>query len=273
MHVTIDPALAALVPSDTVLLAGARVDHLRETAFYKKHLAARTSSSLEEWVEWIGVDPRRDIWEVLAMYNGVDAAVMTRGKFSEMGLEAKIRREGAARSSYKGHTLTGNEESAVMFMNPTTAVAGPPERLHAIIDRRGQGASPPAGLLEMVEAIDRSNQIWAAALGGSAWTQVPPEGNFAAAVSILRKVRYAKAGVNLREGFVFEAEAGCANARDADTLQSTIRAIIGLARLGARDRPALQALYDSILVRRQEAVVEVHASVPSGLLDQLLAER
>ena len=37
-HVSIDPAMATLVPPDTIGLMGMRLDHLRETPFYEKHI-------------------------------------------------------------------------------------------------------------------------------------------------------------------------------------------------------------------------------------------
>ncbi len=270
-HVSVDPALASLTPSDTVLLIGARIDHLRETPLYREHLAARWSSRLEEWLGPAGATPAWEVWEILAAHNGKDAVVMTRGKFSDTGLEPNLRRAGAQRSSYKGYTLIGDDQSAVFFMNATTAVAGPPKRLRAIIDLRGRDAGPPAALMEMLKTVDRSNQIWAVSLGGPRWSATAPGARFALLDSLLRKVRTVKAGVRVEDGLLFRAEGVCAGPADAEALGSALRAMIGMARLGARDRPALQALYDTISVRSRHEKVEVRADVPSGVLARLVA--
>jgi hypothetical protein len=76
--VLVDPALAILVPPDAVLLAGVRMKQLRES----------------------GIDPRKDVWELLITSDGKDTVVMARGKFSELGMEPKLEREGVRRFAY-----------------------------------------------------------------------------------------------------------------------------------------------------------------------------
>ena len=79
--IRIDPALATLVPSGTVLLAGARLDALRATPLYRKFAADALGPVLA------GVD-LKDVWELLAVSNGRETAVLARGRFSSTGPRA-----------------------------------------------------------------------------------------------------------------------------------------------------------------------------------------
>ena len=45
----IDPALATLVPEDTTLLVGTRLEALEKTPVYQKYLADRNFSQVEEF--------------------------------------------------------------------------------------------------------------------------------------------------------------------------------------------------------------------------------
>src|SRR5581483_11490851 len=128
--VTIDRTLESLVPPDTIFMMGANVDAIRNTAVYQKH---------------IGIDPRKDISEVLSMTDGKSGVLMVRGKFNPADIEAKLEKEGAQKIPYKGHNLLGDERNAVMFFDEKTAVAGPSAALKGIIDdhEKGHHGLPP----------------------------------------------------------------------------------------------------------------------------------
>ena len=65
-NVFIDPALATMVPSDTVFLAGIRLDKLRETPAYKRFVD-RPVKTLDDFQKETGLDPRKDLWEFLVV--------------------------------------------------------------------------------------------------------------------------------------------------------------------------------------------------------------
>jgi hypothetical protein len=270
-HVSIDPAMATLVPPDTIGLMGMRLDHLRETPFYEKHVETGGLPALNELVERTGTSPD-DIWEILAAHNGSSAVVMLRGKFSESGMEPRLEWEGATRGSYKGYLMVSDENAAVTFMNSTTAVAGPPERVKEVIDLRSDSAGPPEALLELANTIDRSNQIWAVSIGGFAPSASPQQGVMANLDRVLRSIRNLKAMGNFSDGLIFHSVGECDNPEDAEMLESTLKAMLGLARFGTRDRPAFLALLDKVAIGRLEQRVELDFNISADLLDQLIAE-
>ena len=80
----IDPALTSLIPPDTILLAGARLDKLQETPIYKQHLANRTVPLIDDFPKQIGLQvKRKDLWELLLISDGKQSVVLGRGKFAD----------------------------------------------------------------------------------------------------------------------------------------------------------------------------------------------
>ena len=147
----VDPALATLVPTDTIFIAGVRVEQLPTTP---------SLAIVENFARDSGIDPRKNLWEVIVPSDGKTTWVMLRGKFAEMGMEPRINKEGARRVSYKGYTMQGDERIAVMFLNPTTAVAADPDALRSIIDNREKTTGIPRWLEQQVAGIPASNQAW-----------------------------------------------------------------------------------------------------------------
>src|SRR5215471_19738178 len=78
----IDPALSGMIPADTVLMAGVRLEAIEKTALYQKHLAKIDIPGADRFAEQIKIDPRKDLWELLYVSNGTLNAVIGRGKFS-----------------------------------------------------------------------------------------------------------------------------------------------------------------------------------------------
>lgn len=271
-HVTIDPALATLVPADTVALAGVRLDRLRQTRFYEKLLAAGPSGGLGRFLKEAGFDPNSDLWEALIAFNGKEAAVMLRGKFSPMGLEPRLERAGAQRIPYKGYTLIGDEQLAVTFLNPSTAVAARAAILRSILDHRSDSTGIPESLAERLKAIEPENQLWAVATGGWTRAAATDAGNWSNFSRLLERTRGLSVAAAVSDGLVLVTRADCASAADAETIETALRGVLGLARLSLRDRPALVSLSEMMAVSRQENAVAVHAGIPAELLDRLLDE-
>ena len=83
--VEVDPALAALVSSDTVALTGVKLDALRATPLYQKFLAQQFERLAKEG----GAGLDKDVVELLAVSNGKDAAVFAKGKSGVFRLDSK----------------------------------------------------------------------------------------------------------------------------------------------------------------------------------------
>src|SRR5690349_21781021 len=92
--VYVDPALATLVPPDTIMLAGVRMEKLAATQFWRDYVNKGRVPMLEQFRKRTGLNPEKDIWELLVASSQKEAVMLIRGKFSEMGLEPKLDLEG-----------------------------------------------------------------------------------------------------------------------------------------------------------------------------------
>ena len=83
MGIFVDPAFGPLIAPDTKLLAGVRLDKVRETPVYKKlDKQFDLDRRLDLFSRRTGLDPRKDLWQVLVASNGQNFLVMARGKFT-----------------------------------------------------------------------------------------------------------------------------------------------------------------------------------------------
>lgn len=269
--VFVDPALATLVPADTTFIAGARLQQIHPTPLYQRYVAAGKLEFVEQFRQRTGVDIRKDIWEVVVPFDGKQAIVMLRGKFADMGREPRLEREGAKRFAYKGHTLIGDSQSAVAFLNPTTAIAGTTQSLQRVIDNRNTTTGPPAWLNEQIKQIPSTNQIWFAGKLPVPDTRSPEAGSAQIFLQLARTVETVRGGVDLRSGFEARSTVIARTTDDARRIRDAARAAVGMARLTTpEDRRQLLGLYDRVQVQNNEARVEVSLNVDNDLLDQLV---
>ena len=122
----VDPALLSMVPADSVVLAGIKMEKIRETAAFRKYAASPSfKQPLDNFEKETGIDPRKDLWEILISSNGKGKSlVFGRGTFSGMGLEPNIEKPGIERANYKGYMLFVKDDSGVVFLNSSTIAAG-----------------------------------------------------------------------------------------------------------------------------------------------------
>ena len=243
MSVHVDPALLTLIPTDSVMLAGMKLDAARKTPTYERMNAAlHLDAPLEEIATKTGFDPRSEIWEVLLAGNGKDSVVFARGKFSPHGIEPDFKKEGVTKTPYKGYTLIGTDDFVLTFVNSTVAVAGKPGAVRRVIDGRDSGTGPTPAMLERLNRIPRGNQFWAVTM--SAQTYLPkdipaPEiggmlGGFAGNIpKILGMLESGDAAIDITSGLKLVINLSCTNDENAKQINGFVRGIIGMGRLQA----------------------------------------
>jgi hypothetical protein len=271
--VVLDPALATLVPSDTIALAGVRMDPIRSTPIYQKYVAQQKIPQLEQFVKETGFDPRRDIWEFLIASNGKDTVVLARGKFAEGGMEPKLQREGVQRFGYKGYTLMGDDRNAVFFMNSSTGLAGRTHVLRNIIDQRGKSGGVPAVLQKKIAVIPSTNQIWFTALAAGHMPDLTREeaGNLANLNNFIGSVETITGGIDLRSGLKADVTAVSSSDADAKRLHDGLRGLIGMGRLSTPDgQRQMLRVYDSIKITQDKNTVNLNVDLPADLIDELM---
>ena len=269
----IDSALESLVPADTVFVAGANLEAIRDTPIYQKLLSRTPLPQLDEFSRRTGLDPRKDLAQVLSCSNGKQNLLLARGRFNTAAIEEHLHANGAPGAPYKGHTLYGGENASVLLLNSSIAMIGPAAELHAILDHGSQGRGLPPPLRDLLKTLPPGDQVYAALTGGlTGLNFTPPENsNLATAVQALRTVDRAVLGLDVRSGFHLGVEVYCKTDRDAKFVHDMVRGVVGLGRLNTPDsHPELLKLYDSIQVTQDQARAAVKADIPQNLEDQFL---
>jgi hypothetical protein len=272
LHVS--PALEALVPADTVVVLGVNLATLRDTGVYQKLVTRVPLPQLESFTQQTGLDPRKDLSEILFASNAKNALLLVRGKFRLADLQARFKSKGVTPSNYKGHDLFGDDRAAVTFLDDSTAAAGTTADVRALLDQRsGQTGGLPAALRDLLRTLPAGDQVYAALTGGveNLHLPLPREGNLGNILQALRSVQSATLGMNLSQGIDATAAVNCNTERDAKFVHDLVRGLVGFGRLNTPDnQPDLLKLYDAVQVTQQEAQTKVTANVPQALADKFL---
>jgi hypothetical protein len=268
----INPALESLVPADTVVVLGVNLTTIRDTTIYQKLLTRVPLPQLDSFTQQTGLDPRKDLSEILLCSNGKSALLLIRGKFRIADLQARFKSKGVPPSDYKGHALFGDDRASVTFLDDSTAAAGQPTELRALLDQP-TGRGLPAPLRDLLRTLPAGDQVYAALTGGveNLNLPLPREGNLGNILQALRSVQSATLGMDLTKGMDAIAAVNCNTERDAKFVHDLVRGLVGFGRLNTPDnQPDLLKLYDAIQVTQQQAQAKVTADVPQELADKFL---
>jgi hypothetical protein len=268
----IDPALLTLVPSDTTLLVGVRVEDVMKTPVYQHFLADRAVEPLDEFAREIGVEFRKSLWEVLFVSNGVESVMLGRGKFSSEA-EPRLPREaaGAKRFSYRGYTLVGDERHAVLLMGPTLVGVGATQGLKRVIDTRDKTNGPPQILTERIREIPREAGVWSVFTGSPVQL---PENAAATAGNLARVLGSMESGLfylDLRNGVAGKASGLAPSEAAAKELYEALRGMLGLARLmTSKGDVSMERFFDGLRVTQDGAAVHVYIDQPEEAITTVL---
>ena len=254
-----DPRLAAFIPSDTLLLAGVRLDELKKTPLYQEVLPLLGS------VEREGFDPRRDIDELLIAFDGEETVAMARGRFhkDELARMEQFRHEGV--------TLYGDDRGAVALIDESTALAGTTPALRAAIDQQKSGRGAAPDLLAKARALPTPNQVWMVSKGSAGFLQAPRMQNGDMIQKILNSLSDVTFFADFRNGVYANASAGAANSADAKFIGDTVRGLVGLGRLSVpRSEPELVKAFDGITVQQSERALSINAKIPGDVAAQAM---
>lgn len=269
----VDAALAPLIPADTQLLAGFRLDKLKNTPFYATYVEGKKIPMLEEFARKTGLDPRKDLWEIVAASNGKRHLLLIRGKFGEMfGFEPKIQIEGMRRLNYKSFPVYATGDYALMFIQSGVAMAGPLDLLQSVIDNRDNPKEkPPQALLDLVGTLPGDAQFWVATNnGGALIPDVPVTGNMANFARMATALQRFTLSANLSKGLDLKVNGLYPDDRIATQAGNALKGFVGIARLQTKsDQTDLLRLYDGIVVRQEGTEVTITAQAPFELIEKL----
>jgi hypothetical protein len=227
--VFVDPALSTLVSADTNLLAGARIDAMTKTAVFQK---LAQSPVVQDIAHRTNIDPQRSLWHVMFAANGRRGLVLTRGKFTDELIAPDLRADGIDRMGYKGLTMFGNEQDALLFFNSSTAVIGDTGAIRALVDERPSIKGLPARFEPLVKSIPKEAQIWGAYAGGP--VDLSLRGNLANIVNVLHMLQSGTFYATVDEKLHITASLLAESDQKADDLNGAIQALSALTKTPAQ---------------------------------------
>lgn len=253
-RVFIDPSLASLIPADTNILAGVRVDLLSKHPAFPLVTSQR---SVARFTEITGVKPQ-DLWQVLFVSNGRDSFYLGRGKFANELLAPNEQRYSRAggRFDYKGLSMVGYESDALMYINATTTAIGPAPLLRALVDARGQMRDVPTRFAPLLAQIPLESEIWGAYAGGPVDLIFP--GNLINLRNIFPLLQSGTFYANANTGFHLVASGTSPNEASAQQLHDALQGLLALGQLAGGQNPLGQIRSD---VSREGTRVNVKADL------------
>ncbi len=252
-------------------MVGARLEKLLKTPVYQQNFAERDIPQINQFAEMTGIDPRKDLWELLFVSNGKTGVLLGRGKFADEMMEPQMERHGAQRFGYKGLTMFGDERGAVVLINSTTGALGQLEPLKALIDERGKSNGPPPKMQALINQIPVEAQFWAAYGGGPIRLPFDPESNLGNLNRLLASIQTGTIWFDLSNGLAGLAQASCATDDGAQQVEGALKALIGIGRLSVpRNQPDLAEVYDRMQVTEDGPMVRLHIDVPQSMVDRFL---
>jgi hypothetical protein len=171
-RVFIDPGLAPLIPLDTTLLAGVRVDLLAKHPAFGMLAKQR---AVQRFVDITGIDPAKSLWQVLFVSNGSGGLLLGRGKFANELMAPDVKRFGnpGGRFDYKGLSMVGSEQDAMVFINSSTTAIGSAPALRALVDGLPRQHDVPERFAPLLAAIPLESEVWGAYAGGPVDLDLP----------------------------------------------------------------------------------------------------
>lgn len=273
--VSVDEEFQRLIPADTKALVNVNLDELKVTPLYKRHEQELDFPVLEGAGERFGIDPKRDISDVLVAWNGERALFLARGNFDPAQVEPKLMSLGIPRGAYKNRRVFGDASNSFVFVKKGVAALGSSAEIHSLIDRENSGTGGvPEELQQQLRKAPKGDPVWVVSRGGLAFAEMRMRSDVESALSnIVNFIAGTSAGVAVDTGTHFRIDITCISVQGAQRVRDAIRGGIGLARLTTKDDQLnLLQLYDGINVEQDKDVVRLRADYSGEVTDKLLAE-
>jgi hypothetical protein len=270
--VAVEHDLRPYIPSNAQALVEIQIERLKATDLYKRHLKDLDIPELNAMSERLGLDPRRDLTSLLAVWDGKQAIFLTKGTFSPDQLKERLATLGAKSGTYKKYTIFGSGGNSAALVDNGLVAGGPADALRAALDRKASGdGSVPEELEQQLKGVMKEAQIWEVSRGGIPLSAFPARtdvqsmlGNFAGAIS------ETTVGMHCDSGIRFQADVKCVSNEGAKRVHDALRGLVGLARLSTNaSQMDLLRLWDAVNVDQDQDMVHVRANLSQDLTEKL----
>jgi hypothetical protein len=265
-----DAGLLSLAMPDARAMGGINVEQVRLSPFGQYLMAqiVEQDVGLEALINATGFDPRRDLREILVVWNseagGKSGVMMARGTFDVARIVEAALSQGQKVETYKGVEIVGDPKGALAFVDSTLVVSGPGVSLRAAIDRRSAAVGIGADLAAQVNQLSTTEDAWFVTL-------VPPA-HLQEMGATLNKVQQGSGGVKFGANVVLTAQTISQTDKDAAALAETVKMLAGMAQMSAPKGWAASgaALLQNMSVAASGATTTLSLSVPEQQVEQVL---
>jgi hypothetical protein len=267
--VFIDPQFGALVPPDTTLLVGLRVENLVKTPLYHKYLSGGKIRIIDKFARGTGINPEKSLWNLLLVSNGRDSFVLGRGKFADELMAPDFSKKGVARFGYKGLTLFGDEQQAMLMVNSSTIAMGDTPTLRTLVDQRTSFRGLPERLNALTKEVPHETQLWGVFAGGT--VDVPLTGNLENVTKVLGMLSDGTFYFDFTNGVNGTMTGIAATVKDAQQTHDGLVGFLGIGRMMApKNQPDLARALDGIQVTQEGQRVTVKIAESDELAGTLI---
>ena len=285
---SVDSALLALVPPNTTVIAGARVDEVKSSQFGQFVLRnmQMDGDEFQKFIQETGFDPRRDLREVVmatmaAGQNEFDRTIVIgKGVFNPARIVSAAKGLGAEVTSYQGVEMLvhreGNHNAAVAFLDAGLAVMGDSAMVKQAIERRGKGTSLTPQMQSKVASVSAQNQIWfySAVSPASLFAGHISDPNLGGAVKggLMESVTQASGGLRFEAKAVkITGEAVARSDKDASALADVFKFLVGIMS-SHTDAGTAQPLIEGLDVKSDGNVMKLSMSMSESALETLFGD-
>ena len=269
----VDKTFRSAISPDAQSLFSARLDRLKASDVYRRHEQQLDLPQLNAMAERVGLDPRRDLSNVLVEWDGKNLLMLAQGAIATSQLEAKLTAGGARRVSFKNFTLFTRGADSVSFPEGL-AIAGPTAVVQSALELRSEKAGDvPAELKERLAEVPADSQIWEVSRGGLPLANFPLRSDMASNLSnIAAFVSGTSLGLRFDSGSHLQARLICKSPEGAERIQDTLRGLIGLGRLSTHDNELdLLRMWDAISISKEQDTLRIQADLAADLTDKIIA--
>jgi hypothetical protein len=205
----------------------------------------------------------------LLVSNGRDSFVLGRGKFADELMAPDFSKKGVARFGYRGLTLFGDEQQAMLMVNSSTIAMGDTPTLRMLVDARTSFRGLPERLNALTKEVPHETQFWGVYAGGP--LDLPLSGNLENVNKVLGLMGNGIFYFDLSQGLNGTVTGVAANPQDAQQAHDGLVGFLGLGRMMMpKNQPELVRALDGIQVAQDGQRVSVKISESDELAGTLI---
>jgi len=209
---------------------------------------------------------------------------VARGVFNPARIAGSVQANGGIVANFQGidilsgpaKQINGAGETAVAFLDSSTAAMGDLESVKAAIQRRQSKAVASSNLLGKVRDVSVKNDFWFVTLVPiSEFADAMPDANLQGAMrgDLMHAISQASGGVKFGANVQVAGEAVTRSDKDASALADVIRFLAGLIQQ-SRDNNGtagqISSMLDNLELRTAANVLTMSLTIPERQLEQMM---